>query len=96
MGSCHEKCLQGYCKSIRLIRLQNKLSFEKTLKRNLVHIETQIEQDRLDLDISIDRQSYNFKGTIKKNQSVYEQALKCFTVIEKSKKSIELWMKSCK
>lgn len=91
------KCTCNFCKEINAFLpdpQRSKMSFEKALQRDLLHVETEIAKHSLDLDIRIERQSSKFKGSVTKNQKSFEQALKRFTIIEQTKKSIESWMQS--
>jgi hypothetical protein len=92
------KCTCSFCDEVNGFlpdHHRSSVSFEKTLQRNLIHIKTKIAEHSLDLDVSIDRQPPKFKGTVTKNQNSYEQALKRFTIVDQTKKRVELWMKSC-
>ena len=57
---------------------KSEISFYKTLKRNLLHIESKIEQSQVELDIEIRRTPPKFEGTCKKNQSRYDNKRKLF------------------
>jgi hypothetical protein len=57
---------------------RREISFYKTLKRNLLHIESEIEKSQVELDIEIRRTPPKFEGTCKKNQSRYDNKRKLF------------------
>ncbi len=88
-------CVCEFCREINQFLQdpdRNTLSIEKTLRRNLTHIETKIVENTLDLDIRINKQASKFTGAVTKNQKSYEQALQRFTLIEQAQKDIESWM----
>ena len=62
---------------------QNEISFDKTLKRNLIHIESEISKSQVDLDIEISRSPPKFKGTCRKNQNRYESQRNLFHSAQK-------------
>ena len=57
---------------------RSEISFTKTLKRNLLHIESKVEESQVELDIEIRRTPPKFKGTCRKNQSRYDSKRKLF------------------
>jgi hypothetical protein len=57
---------------------RSEISFEKTLKRNLLHIESKIKESQVELDIEIRRMPPKFEGTCRKNQSRYDSRRKLF------------------
>ncbi len=57
---------------------KSEISFYKTLKRNLLHIESKVEESQVDLDIEIRRRKPKFDGTCTKNQSRYDNKRKLF------------------
>ena len=57
---------------------RSEISFYKTLKRNLLHIESRIEESQVELDIEIRRTPPKFAGTCRKNQSRYDDKRKLF------------------
>lgn len=57
---------------------RSEISFYKTLKRNLLHIESNVEKSQVDLDIKIRRAPPKFEGTCRKNQSRYNNKRKLF------------------
>jgi predicted 2-oxoglutarate/Fe(II)-dependent dioxygenase YbiX len=57
---------------------RSEISFYKTLKRNLLHIESKVEESQVELDIEIRRTSPKFEGTCRKNQSRYDNKRKLF------------------
>jgi hypothetical protein len=44
----------------------------QTLKRNLLHVESEAEKRQIEVDIDIQKVASKFNGTIQKNQSRYE------------------------
>lgn len=56
----------------------SEISFDKTLKRNLLHIEDKVEESQVELDIEIRRMPPKFAGTCRKNQSRYDNKRKLF------------------
>jgi predicted 2-oxoglutarate/Fe(II)-dependent dioxygenase YbiX len=54
------------------------ISFYKTLKRNLLHIESEVEKSQVELDIEIRRTPPKFEGTCRKNQSRYDNKRELF------------------
>lgn len=87
------KCTCNFCREVKAFLsdpYRENMVFEKALQRDLIHIKTTIAEHSLDLDIHIDRQPSKFKGTLTKNQNSYKEALKRFTIVEKTKKSVEL------
>ncbi|MCP4937256.1 MAG: hypothetical protein GY927_24375, partial [bacterium] len=57
---------------------RSEISFYKTLKRNLLHIESKIEGSQVELDIEIRRRQPKFDGICTKNQSRYDNKRKLF------------------
>ena len=51
---------------------RREISFYKTLKRNLLHIEAKVEESQVEIDIEIRRTPPKFEGTCRKNQSRYD------------------------
>ena len=45
----------------------------KTLKRNLMHVESAVEKNQIEVDIDMQKAASKFNGIIKKNQSRYER-----------------------
>jgi hypothetical protein len=45
----------------------------KTLKRNLLHIESEVDKSQVEVDIEIQKVASKFNGIIQKNQSRYER-----------------------
>lgn len=68
------------------------LYFEKTLRRNLDHLGDKIAENKLDLDLKIDRNPPKFVGTITKNQKSYRLALQQFNLVKDAQKQIEDWI----
>lgn len=92
------KCTCPFCDEVNKFipdPQRSSISFEKTLKGNIIHIEEKVEEQGLDLDVCIERQPPRFKGLITKNQKAYEKALKQFAIVEESKQKVESWMKKC-
>jgi predicted 2-oxoglutarate/Fe(II)-dependent dioxygenase YbiX len=57
---------------------RSEISFYKTLKRNLLHLESEVKKSQVELDIKIRRTPPKFEGTCKKNQSRYDNQRKLF------------------
>jgi len=57
---------------------RSEIIFDKTLKRNLLHIESEIQKSRVDLDIEIRRTPPKFQGTCRKNQNRYDKQRQLF------------------
>ena len=57
---------------------RSEISFHKTLKRNLLHIESKVEESQVELDIEIRHMPPKFAGTCRKNQSRYDNKRKLF------------------
>jgi hypothetical protein len=57
---------------------RSEISFYKTLKRNLLHIESEVEKSQVELDIEIRRAPPKFEGTCKKNQNKYDNKRELF------------------
>ncbi|MBE2199532.1 MAG: 2OG-Fe(II) oxygenase [Anaerolinea sp.] len=57
---------------------RSEISFYKTLKRNLLHIEAKVEESQVELDIEIRHAPPKFEGTCRKNQSRYDSKRKLF------------------
>ncbi len=49
------------------------IRIDKTLKRNLLHIESEAEKSQIEVDIDIQKVASKFNGIIRKNQSQYER-----------------------
>jgi hypothetical protein len=49
------------------------MSIDKTLKRNLLHVESEVEKSQIEVDIDIQKVASKFNGIIQKNQSRYER-----------------------
>ncbi len=73
---------------------RSRLVLEKTLKRNLTHVEEEISNSRVDLTIAIDRQPPKFRGDVTKNQSSYQQALERYRTIQSSREDVAIWVES--
>jgi hypothetical protein len=57
---------------------RSEISFYRTLKRNLLHIESEVEKSQVELDIEIRRTPPKFEGICRKNQSRYDNKRKLF------------------
>lgn len=57
---------------------RSETSFYKTLKRNLLHIESKVKESQVDLDIEIRRRPPKFEGTCRKNHRSYNNKRKLF------------------
>ena len=44
------------------------MRIDKTLKRNLLHVESEVEQSHIEVDIDIQKAASKFNGIIRKNQ----------------------------
>lgn len=49
-----------------------------TLKRNLLHVEAEIEKQQIEAEVQIQKRAPKFNGTIQKNQTQYEQQLQLY------------------
>ena len=49
------------------------MRIDKTLKRNLLHVESEVEKSQIEVDIDIQKVAPKFNGTIQKNQSRYKR-----------------------
>lgn len=49
------------------------IRIDKTLKRNLLHVESEVEKSQIEVDIDIQKVASKFNGIIEKNQSRYER-----------------------
>jgi len=49
------------------------MSLDKMLKRNLLHVESEVEKSQIEVDIDIQKVASKFNGIIQKNQSRYER-----------------------
>ena len=68
---------------------QSEISFYKTLKRNLLHIESEIEKSQVELDVTIYRRKPKFDGTVRKNQNRYDNRLELFDRAQTILKALE-------
>lgn len=57
---------------------QPEISFEKTLKRNLTHIASEIEKSQVELDINIIKTPPKFHGNCRKNQSRFDKKMNLY------------------
>ncbi len=69
---------------------KNEISFYKTLKRNLLHIESKVEESQVELDIKIHRRTPKFDGICRKNQSRYDYKRKLFDSTQQIVKDLSL------
>ena len=46
---------------------------DQTLKRNLLHVESEVEKSHIEVDIDIQKAGSKFNGIIRKNQRQYER-----------------------
>jgi hypothetical protein len=67
---------------------KSEISFYKTLKRNLLHIEAKIEESQIELDIEVRRRQPKFDGTCTKNQSRYDHKRKLFDSVQQIVKEL--------
>ena len=49
------------------------MRIDKTLKRNLLHVESEVEKSQIEVDMDIQKVASKFNGIIQKNQSRYER-----------------------
>jgi hypothetical protein len=49
------------------------MSIDKTLKRNLLHVESEVEKSQIEVDIDIQKVASKFNGILQKNRSRYER-----------------------
>jgi hypothetical protein len=49
------------------------MRIDKTLKRNLLHVESEVNKSQIEVDIEIQKVASKFDGIIQKNQSRYER-----------------------
>ncbi len=54
----------------------------KTLKRNLLHVESEAEKSQIEVDIDIQKEASKFNGTIQKNQSRYERKRQLYDAVQ--------------
>lgn len=62
---------------------RSEISFYKTLKRNMLHVESEIKKSQVDLDIEILRTPPKFQGTCRKNLNRYDSEYKLFDSVQK-------------
>ncbi len=67
---------------------RNEISFYKTLKRNLLHVESKVEESRVELDVKIYRRTPKFDGTCRKNQNRYDNKRKLFDTAQQIVKDL--------
>ena len=65
------------------------ICFYKTLKRNLLHIESNVEESQIDLDIEIRRTPPKFDGICRKNQRRYNNKRKLFNKAQQIVKDLD-------
>jgi len=49
------------------------MRIDKTLKRNLLHVESEVEKSQIEVDIDIQKAASKFNGILWKNQRRYER-----------------------
>ena len=69
---------------------RSEISFYKTLKRNIVHIESEIKESQVELAIELLRNPPKFQGTCRKNQNRYDNRRKLFDSAQKIVKDLQL------
>jgi len=67
---------------------RSEISFYKTLKRNLLHIESKVKESQVDLDIEIRRRPPKFEGTCRKNHRSYNNKRKLFDSAQQISKKL--------
>jgi len=67
---------------------QASMSIYGTLKRNLLHVEAEIEKQQIEAAVQIQKRASKFDGTIKKNQSQYEQRLTLYNASQEIVKQL--------
>ena len=86
------KCNCEFCTQVNQFLpdpVQSEISFYKTLKRNLIHIESEISQSHVDLDIEMLRDPPKFQGTCRKNQNRYENKRNLYESAQKIVKDLQ-------
>jgi hypothetical protein len=68
---------------------RSEISFYKILKRNLLHIETEVEKSQVELDIEIRRTPPKFAGTCRKNQRRYDNKRELFDTAQQISKELD-------
>ena len=72
----HLDCDCAFCTEVNAFlpkRDVSSIHIDKTLKRNLLHIESEAEKSQIEVDIDIQKVASKFNGLIQKNQSRYER-----------------------
>lgn len=64
--------------------------FSKTLKRNLLHVETEINASGVDVSLSISKVSNGFEGICRKNRKSYEQKLQLYDAAQSMLHDLQL------
>jgi hypothetical protein len=59
------------------------IRIDKTLKRNLLHVESEVEKSQIEVDIDIQKVASKFNGIIQKNQSRYERKRQLYDAAQK-------------
>lgn|GEM_PF-6016902 len=67
---------------------QSSMYIYQTLKRNLVHVEAEIEKQQIEAEVWAKKKKSKFDGTITKNQSQYDQRLKLYDVAQEIVKQL--------
>ena len=87
------KCNCEFCAQVNQLLPdpeRSEISFYKTLKRNIVHIESEIKKSQVELDIELLRDPPKFQGICRKNQSRYDKKRKLFNRAQKIVKDLQL------
>lgn len=69
---------------------RREISFYQTLKRNLIHVEGEIQKSGVDLDITIRKRAPKFDGTCRKNQKSYDQQRALFDSAQKIMQALQI------
>jgi predicted 2-oxoglutarate/Fe(II)-dependent dioxygenase YbiX len=72
----HLDCDCEFCTEVNAFlpkRDVSSIGIYKTLKRNLLHVESEAEKSQIEVDIDIQKVASKFNGIIQKNQSRYER-----------------------
>ena len=86
-------CNCQFCKQTRNFLLdpeQSTITIDKTLKRNLLHIEDEVRKNHIDMDTEINRAPPKFQGILKKNQNEYKNKCNLFKQAQDIKKSLQV------
>ena len=69
-------CDCEFCAEVNAFLPQRDLGamrIDKTLKRNLLHVESEVEKRQIEVDVDIQKEASKFSGVIRKNQRRYER-----------------------